>query len=235
LSVNALRNIGTSWLSREVLFTVLFLISTTGLWIICQFNLAGDTNKTILGLLSSFFGLSTIYCMARIYLLPTQVVWNEPMTVLSFYTSVFVLGSITLPTLMAMDLRFSEMVQSSPMSIRKELFSQTSNWLVAVLVLCGLITFGLVIYQINSMVQLGDTARVSYELLMGLYRPLLILRLGCLALGAAFFVRINREINKRAKQIQDLIGNMYVACLLIIIGEITGRFLFYATHVRIGI
>jgi DMSO reductase anchor subunit len=34
---------------------------------------------------------------------------------------------------------------------------------------------------------------------------------------------------------QSLLLPVYLSCLLILVGEIIGRFLFYATHIRVGI
>jgi DMSO reductase anchor subunit len=34
---------------------------------------------------------------------------------------------------------------------------------------------------------------------------------------------------------QSLMSPVYLSCLLIMVGEIIGRFLFYATHVRVGL
>jgi DMSO reductase anchor subunit len=34
---------------------------------------------------------------------------------------------------------------------------------------------------------------------------------------------------------QQLVIPVYLSCLLVLIGEILGRFLFYATHIRLGV
>jgi DMSO reductase anchor subunit len=33
----------------------------------------------------------------------------------------------------------------------------------------------------------------------------------------------------------NLLGPIYIACIMVMVGEILERFLFYASHVRIGI
>jgi DMSO reductase anchor subunit len=44
-----------------------------------------------------------------------------------------------------------------------------------------------------------------------------------------------RQMRKTGAAPQTLMAPTYMACLLVLIGEIVGRFLFYATHIRLGI
>jgi len=37
------------------------------------------------------------------------------------------------------------------------------------------------------------------------------------------------------KTLQELLVPVYLSCLIVMIAEILGRFLFYASHVRVGI
>ncbi len=235
MSFQTIRNFQYSWLSREVFFTASFAFTTFSLWLFCQFNLATENRKRIFGWFASSFGLITVYCMARVYLLPTQVVWNAFTTVVSFFASMFVLGTVAVATFMTMDIRFSELVENRPVEIREQLFKSSAKQFAVVLAAGGIISISLVGYQILTMTQLGSTAEVSYELLMGLYQSLLILRIAVMVLGIGIFIKIVRDIIVRERRIQDQMNLVYIACLLLVIGEITNRFLFYATHVRVGI
>jgi hypothetical protein len=40
---------------------------------------------------------------------------------------------------------------------------------------------------------------------------------------------------KKSKALTELVTPVYLACLLAMVAEILGRFLFYATHVRLGV
>jgi DMSO reductase anchor subunit len=40
---------------------------------------------------------------------------------------------------------------------------------------------------------------------------------------------------REQKPVRDLLLPTYITCLLVMVGEILGRFLFYAIHVRTGI
>jgi DMSO reductase anchor subunit len=53
--------------------------------------------------------------------------------------------------------------------------------------------------------------------------------------GVALFVLTAWMLHRNKKLVYELVTPTYLACLLVIISEILGRFLFYATHVRTGI
>ena len=235
LSLYALRNIGTSWLSREILFTVLLFFSSLALWVSCQFSSHDEKRKTALGFLSIFFGLATVFCMTKIYLLPTQLLWNQPMTMVSYFSSVIILGAITVPTLMVMDLKYGELTENRFNEARNMILTRSYRLFSIIIAIMGLSSIITMIYFLVSMESLGDTARVSYQLITSLYAPLLVSRLLSMVIGIGFFIGIDIAVKRTGKNFQDFIMHSYTACLLIIISEITARFLFYATHVRIGI
>jgi len=70
---------------------------------------------------------------------------------------------------------------------------------------------------------------------MGLYQPLLVMRFGLLIVGSSWLLGSIHRILKKDRDLKDLIGSVYMGFLLVLIGEILGRFLFYATHVRLGV
>ena len=71
--------------------------------------------------------------------------------------------------------------------------------------------------------------------MFGLYLPLLIMR-GILLLYASvsLYYHVNRMYRKNSMP-QGIMMPVYLSSLCIMVGEIIGRFLFYAIHVRIGI
>jgi anaerobic dimethyl sulfoxide reductase subunit B (iron-sulfur subunit) len=89
----ALVNLRSSWLSREILLTVVFLV--LGLWASTPFG--GLAGKVLL----AASGLFLIYGMARVYMLRTVPVWNRWTTPAGFLATALVLGG-----LLALALRF---------------------------------------------------------------------------------------------------------------------------------
>ena len=89
--------------------------------------------------------------------------------------------------------------------------------------------------QVHLLAQGDIVAQTSLSLLVELYMPLLVMRFAFLffatiAMGVAMY-----RMWKSLIAPQSLMMPVYLSCLLILIGEIIGRFLFYATHIRVGI
>lgn len=231
----AILNILNSWLSREIVFTVCMFGCIVILWYL-QANVDGHTRlKTWLGWAGFAFGLGAVFCMSRIYILPTQASWDTPYTTLSFYTSVIVLGAAACLTMVVVDLQYSQiqtpnMVGERPAIIRKSMAALTGMTFVGVVLILGLY-----IYLVNRLNGGDVTAEASLQLYLGLYQPLLIFRLVAMLAGAAWMVfSVYRTLSGRIT-LNHFGAHTYLACLFLLVGEILGRFLFYATHIRLGI
>lgn len=88
VSYYTITNVGSSWLSREILFCGLFG-GTMLLWIFLR--------RRWLLWLSALVGVAFVYVMSRVYSIPTEPVWNSPFTFWSFLsTSVLLGGSLLL-------------------------------------------------------------------------------------------------------------------------------------------
>ncbi|MBK9210450.1 MAG: dimethyl sulfoxide reductase anchor subunit [Anaerolineales bacterium] len=116
----AVLNFKSSWLSREIVFSLLFFMSTMSVLYLTYFQTHRRSLITGLGWLAIMFGSVLIYCMARIYLIPTQVAWNSPTVVLSFYTTTLLLGIMAIACLMVLDLKFSEIKKENDVELRTQ-------------------------------------------------------------------------------------------------------------------
>jgi DMSO reductase anchor subunit len=92
------------------------------------------------------------------------------------------------------------------------------------------------IYQIELLRNMQlSSAQASLKLLLDLYKPLLVMRIVFTIFGVIWLVAVVSHFIKTQRSFMKLLGPVYIACILILIGEIIERFLFYATHVRTGI
>ena len=236
-SLLAVLNFRTSWLSREIVFTVLVALSTGFLTIIEWFAAGRAAGlKTALGWVAILLGLAGVYCMSCIYLLPTQAAWNSPLTTVSFYLTMLLLGCMAMPAVLLVDLTLSTSVPGvEPQQQRIAIIHRVLTWSTgaAAVVWCGIVALS--VYQI-SMLRLGDKwAQTSFGLLTNLYQPLLILRSALPFLGITWLVISLVRIFRTGREIKQLTVPVYMSCIAVLAGEILGRFLFYATHVRIGV
>lgn len=88
-AIRALRNLGSSWLSREVLVTSLFT-ALTGVAAILQ-----GTGRPYVNLLwlAGLTGFAAVFTMGRLYQATFRPAWTTPFTPVSFFTASLALGA----------------------------------------------------------------------------------------------------------------------------------------------
>jgi anaerobic dimethyl sulfoxide reductase subunit C (anchor subunit) len=235
LSFLAVLNVRTSWLSREVLFTMLFV---GGLGLLVLMNEGARQRPrlyTALGWLTITCGFASVLCMGYIYLMPTQPAWNSPLTILSFYTTTLLLGVAAMTALLLMDLKVTEVRAPESVAERSRIMRRVLFWFAAGTLLLAVVVFALNLAQLARLRHGGPLTQISLELLLGVYQPLLWLRVGLLAAGVAWLLGAAGLLAWRRKRVVELVVPVYMACLLVLVGEILARFLFYAAHVRTGL
>lgn len=231
----AVLNFKSSWLSREIVFSVLFFLTTMSVLYLTYFQTHRRKLITGLGWLAILFGIILIYCMARIYMIPTQASWNSPTVIISFYTTTLLLGIMAIACLMVLDLKFSEIKKSDDIELRSQVIRYSLGGLTALTVALVTLSFGIIYIQMRLLAQGDLIARTSLNLLLDIYLPLFLLRLAFLVYASVSLVFAMVRMYKLKFPSQNLMTPVYLSCLLIIIGEIIGRFLFYAMHIRVGL
>jgi anaerobic dimethyl sulfoxide reductase subunit C len=231
----AVLNFKSSWLSREIVFTVLFFLTTMSLLYLTCFRPYHRTLITGLGWMAITFGSALIYCMARIYLLPTQVAWNSNTVIISFYTTAVMVGAMAIACLMVLDLKFAEIQKSDDIEVRSNLIRYSSAGLTALTLVLALLSIAIIFIQIRLLAQGDLIARTSLDLLVELYLPLFVMRLVFLVFACASLIYAVSRMYRLKAAPQSLMLPVYLSCLAIIVAEILGRFLFYATHIRVGL
>lgn len=97
---HAINNLGKSWLSREILALSLLIA-----FLIIYLLIANKFNPGRIGMIFSFvsviLGISLIFFMIRLYMIPAVVTWNNYSTPVSFITTTLLCG-ITLLTVITL-------------------------------------------------------------------------------------------------------------------------------------
>ena len=232
----AVLNFRNSWLSREVVFTLiafgllfflLFLqLTTSGKWRL----------KTVIGWLTIVTMAANIFAMSQIYLLPTQVAWDTPMTLVSFYATALLLGGLALASLLIMDLKYSELRALYKVELQARLIQNALPWLGFYAVASAVLAMSGNLIQLQTLASNQiQTAQVSVELLLKLYPALFGMRLIAMLLGVVLMIGAIIWARRTQKSVSELFAATYLSCLLVMVGELLGRFLFYATHIRLGL
>ncbi|MBU8879635.1 dimethyl sulfoxide reductase anchor subunit [Bacillus sp. FJAT-29790] len=117
---NTIRNIGSSWMSREILVTGMFIGATcltAGLAIVQK-----KLNPLLL-LGTAIIGFVDIYCMAKIYANSLVSGWNSINTFTSFYGTAFLLGAVLVASITTPALRSNNMDDAAKNLIKLSFFT----------------------------------------------------------------------------------------------------------------
>ncbi len=205
---HALNNILMSWMSREILLTMLFFGGMAVYWLAAVKKWLNKTLYSALGIFTCLAGVCVVYSMARIYMMPAVPAWNTWNTIASFFISAVLLGSFlvisAMPSLSEKERSFLSGLALFSIALKKIIFI---FWLIAL--------------------SAGETAAQASLILLTRDFPLL-LAVFFIFMASALILAIHAKSGKNRKIL------MY-AFALAAAGEIIGRILFYAAFVRTGI
>jgi Fe-S-cluster-containing dehydrogenase component/DMSO reductase anchor subunit len=208
-ALKALRNLRTSWLSREVaLFSAFAALS----FLYAAALRTGAGAAPLLGLVAAATGTAGVYASGRLYLVPARPVWNSPRTLVSFFATAAATG----PLLALLHL---DRPQVRP------------AWIAALLAAAAAGT----VAQVAAAAHLARAARRrpdrqhqgTAHLLLDRFRGLFQARLLAAATGLALLAAAARA--PLAGPATG--GRVALAMAVLAIGELLGRYLFYVTVV----
>ncbi|MCF8307873.1 MAG: dimethyl sulfoxide reductase anchor subunit [Bacteroidales bacterium] len=211
-ALHALNNIASSWLSREILFVSLFTGGVIVFFLLTLWTTGSATFRKIVAYITAIAGLLAIFSMAKVYMLETVPVWNTVFTPLQFFFTSFLLGGLVV---LVYNKNFEETTVRLPMKV------------LLVLVLASIVLWVANTYLVSGQ---GIAAGTSLEVLLVNNGWLYYGRLVLMALAVVLMVY---PIIKRS--IQEYPGLIITCFALLLIAEIIGRYLFYASYVRVGV
>ncbi|WP_119070551.1 dimethyl sulfoxide reductase anchor subunit family protein [Aggregatilinea lenta] len=236
--VNAYRaifNIDSSWLSREILATVLF----TGLGAVFAFlqwrKIATFQVRRILAVVTALAGLVLVFCMSQVYMLDFEPAWNTAATPITFFVTTFLLGGLAMGAAFVANYTY---LKSKPnladLSVQADLLRASLQGIaLGAMVLVGieLIVMPLYVAYLSN----GNAIAVeSASKLTSEYGVIFALRLALGVIGAVLF-SVFLYTTATLKKERQMVNFAYGAFAVVLIAEVLGRFLFYAIHLRMGL
>lgn len=208
-AVNALNNLATSWLSREILLELLFI----GAFILYAFmqlrNISTIPIRGKTALVTAIIGLLLVFSMAKIYMLPTVPVWNNIWTPISFFITTFLLGGLVLAIIFALKSRRHPDFAG---------YALNRIALAAIILICI------------------EILMVLFSLIPGSQIIFLVsLRILFLIVGASLTILIYYKTRKKDQEVAINNRFVYAAFLAVLIAEGLGRYLFYAAYTNVGV
>ncbi len=236
--VNAYRavtNLGMSWLSREILSLVLCLI-LGGVFLIMQWRkISTFAVRNVIAWAAAICGVFLVYSMANLYMLETQPTWNSVTTPISFVVTTLLLGLLAIGAALVANYAINLKKAEDCAEAQCDLLRSTIRWIaIAAIVLLG-VEFVVIPLYMGGLAGKGGVAINSLNMMVGELSSLLILRLVLAFLGAGIFaVFLYQYANSPGHE--KVMGNLvYGAFALVLVAEVLGRYLFYATQGQIGI
>ncbi|HHX50070.1 MAG TPA: dimethyl sulfoxide reductase anchor subunit [Clostridia bacterium] len=210
VAYQAVGNLGTSWLSREIFFSGLFFLLA-----VCSFFYYKKENVgNVPGWLTSLIGLAAVYSMAGIYSNTIKPAWTGPNTFVAFFGTSFLLGS-----LVAGALTIPGAKKDLPKSISMPLLQKLG---VVAMVALALQLIYLPLY-FTGLAGGGIAAQASANLLSQNYSfPLLLRWLIPVIVGGVLLFRLFHENGNDTLPLNEFYG----ALLLVLVAEVIGRYLF---------
>jgi anaerobic dimethyl sulfoxide reductase subunit C len=232
---SAVANLQTSWLSREILFGVVFAVLAT-VFAFLQWRKIGSFGlRNVIAWLAALVGLVFVYCMASVYLLEAQPAWNSWATPISFFTTTFLLGAVAMGAAFVANYAYMQRKQTAGDEKQNALLRETLRWIaVATIALLGVELFVLPLY-LATLASGSAAGLASVQLMVGSYFWMLALRVILAFVGAGVFAMFLYQNAMSAGQVKVLGYLAYATFVMVLVAEVLARVLFYSTHVRIGI
>lgn len=200
----AILNIDESWLSREVIVYLIFILFSL---IYCYFwKVDRPANRKTVGALATLFGAGTIFSSAMIYTIPAIPAWNNGSTTLSFFLTSLLLGPI---------------FAGAVLQWKKE---QQFNFSRMTLISTGLSLIFLGVYLTSLFSGLEAAAQTGTQIVNSIMFWIRIVLLGVVLALLVPAIKGNKNNN----------GVTYsLVFFLLMISELLGRILFYTTAVHL--
>lgn len=209
-ALNTLRNIGSSWMSREIIVTGAFIGAaclTAGLAIVQK-----RINPIFL-LITAVIGFVDIYCMGAIYANSLVSGWNSVNTYLSFYGTAFILGAVLTASFTVPALRARNMDDTASNLLKLSFFTALFG---LALQLVGVALFPASMTEVNIMA--ATTATTSLEA----YQGMIAIRWVVEVIGLVLLGYLAMSPAKKAP-----IAIAFVALIVIGFAEGLSRYVFY--------
>ncbi|KXI23466.1 dimethyl sulfoxide reductase anchor subunit family protein [Photobacterium sanguinicancri] len=210
-AMNALNQVGTSWLSNEILTGSMFFAFGGLYWLLDVLDKGSESVRKGLKIAGMVAGIAFMYSMVNVYLIETVPTWDSPFTWWSFLLTMLAVGGIFASILMHNaqfdDAKYIRVVQGSVVAS----------------------VIAMIVVTLSQMVALGDiqTSIVAARDLVPNMAMLQGSRIVLLVAGAAIALfGINR--------IKGSIALPVVGLALVLVAELLGRNIFFNLHMTVG-
>jgi anaerobic dimethyl sulfoxide reductase subunit C (anchor subunit) len=223
----AATNIGTSWLSREILCGVLFAVAGFGYALMQWRKVGSPALRGIIAWIAALVGVALVFSMSMVYMIPTRPSWNLFTTPVSFFVTTLLLGVLAMGAAYVANYAYVHRSNPSCAKTQCELLHETLRWIaVSAIVLLGC---QFVVLPLSLALMTAGGAAATVEMMVVDFGLLFVLRLALVFLGAGILgVFVYKEAQNTGRD-SLLSTYAYAAFALVFVGEVLGRLLYYVT------
>jgi len=231
----AIGNLDTSWLSREILFGLLFLI-VGGIFAIFQWRkITTPTIRWIIAIIAAILGIAFVYSMAALYMQELQPAWNSAATPILFATTTLLLGALAVGAALVLTYNYNKRKAPDCAEVQCEVLRGAIRGIAILAVIALGVELIVLPLYLSWLSSVGGAAAQSASMYFKDFAWPFAFRLILVFLGAGvlgLFLYRNALSPDRERFLAVF---AILAFVVVLIAEVIGRFLFYATHVGIGI
>jgi anaerobic dimethyl sulfoxide reductase subunit C len=232
----AISNLGSSWLSREIFSSVTFAVLGAAFALMQWRKIATPALRNAIAWLAALVGLFLVFSMSQVYMLETQPIWDTFATPVQFFATTFLLGALAIGSAFVANYAYLKGKDPDCAEAQCSLVREALKWIaLASIVILGVELINLPLQLSLLAASPNAVAQASVAMLFSQFGVLFAVRLALVFLGAGLLALF---VYRYASQpgSEALMGSLaYGAFALVLFSEVVGRFLFYATHLRIGL
>jgi anaerobic dimethyl sulfoxide reductase subunit C (anchor subunit) len=232
--------VDSSWLSREILFGLLFAV-IGGTFAFSQwFRWLTPRLRQALAGLAALVGLGLICSMTMVYLLPTVPAWDTWATPIRFLASTFLLGSLAVGAALVVTAEVRRRRGDSPNEASEwVIMSSLRGIAIGAIAMVGIEFIALPLYlgKLTADRSADGSAATATSAVVSAntHDGYAVVQLVLVCLGVALLGVFLTRLAKRFSTVRMLAVAPVAAFVLVFAGEIIGRMLFYASYARIGL
>jgi anaerobic dimethyl sulfoxide reductase subunit C (anchor subunit) len=231
----AASNLSTSWLSREILFAVLFFVLSLAFAVLQWFKIGSAVMRSVLSWLAVIAGLLLVVSMAWVYMMPTQPSWNTFATPITFFATTLLLGLLAMGA--AFSVNYAYLMKTAPdcEEVQCDLLRTITRWITVAAVIVVGIEFVVIPIYLAYLATGSPEAVATAGNMMGEFGLMFVLRLVLAFVGMVLVGLFLYQTSVSPGKEKMMSVLMYGAFILVFVAELMGRYMFYATHVQIGV
>lgn len=232
----AILNLGTSWLSREILLALLFSGGGAVFAFMQWRKLSTPTLRNVLGLVVAVIGIALVYSMAMVYRLFSVPAWDTLATPMTFFITTFLLGSLAMGVAFVANFWYIRRRNLDTQHVQYTLLSGSLRWIALISIALLGLQFIVIALNLAALGTQGtEVAAASIEEIAQQQGVLFAVRLVLLFIGAGLMSVFVYTMASSETKLRVVSNMAYAAFALVLVSELLGRYLFYASMVRIGL